>query len=218
MMKKTKIGISLRVVTAINYDEKRDALSQDWPKLLEKLGFIPVYIPNTLENIPNFLEELPLDGIIFSGGDNIGDNKERDFTEKKLLEYALNKKLPIIGICRGMQLINEYFGGSLTVIDSDKHITKKHELQIVDDKFQSLFHSSIINTNSYHRNIIAKNQIGKKLKPFAIFTNDESIEGFFHETLPILGVMWHPERDFNNDDKLILSSIFLNNSFWLDKN
>ena len=216
-MKKPKIGISLRVVTAINYDEKRDALSQDWPKLLEKLGFVPIYIPNTLENVSTFLDELSLDGIIFSGGENIGENKERDSTEKKLLEYALNKKLPILGICRGMQLINDHFGGCLTIIDSDKHITKKHELQIIDNKFQTLFQSSVINTNSYHSNLIMKNQIGKKLKPFVIFTNDDSVEGFFHETLPILGVMWHPERNFGSDDKLILSTIFMNNFFWLDE-
>jgi N5-(cytidine 5'-diphosphoramidyl)-L-glutamine hydrolase len=216
-MKKPKIGITLRVVTAINYDEKRDALSQDWPKLLEELNIIPVYIPNTLENISNYLDELSLDGVIFSGGENIGENKERDCTEKKLLEYALSKKLPILGICRGMQLINEYFGGRLTKTNSDKHITKKHELQIIDNKFQTLFQSSVINTNSYHSNLIMKNQIGKKLKPFVIFTNDDSVEGFFHETLPILGVMWHPERNFGSDDKLILSTIFMNNFFWLDE-
>jgi putative glutamine amidotransferase len=205
-------------VNAANYDEKRDALSQDWPKLLEELGYVPVYVPNTLQNISNFLEELHLDGIIFSGGENLGENKERDNTEKKLLEYALSRKLPIIGVCRGMQLINEYFGGSLSIIDSDKHITKKHELKIIDDKFQSLFKSSKINTNSYHRNTIKKNQIGNKLKPFAIFENDTSIEGFFHETLPVLGVMWHPERNSKSNDKLILFTIFSNNIFLWTKN
>ena len=50
-----KLGISLRVVKNEKYDEKRDMLSHDWPMLLEKLDFLPIYIPNTLENIENFL-------------------------------------------------------------------------------------------------------------------------------------------------------------------
>ena len=46
-----KLGISLRVVKNEKYDEKRDMLSHDWPILLEKLDFLPIYIPNTLDNI-----------------------------------------------------------------------------------------------------------------------------------------------------------------------
>ena len=57
-MQKPKIGISLRVVEAPSYDEKRDALSHDWPKLLEKLGFNPIYIPNTLSHVDEFFSEI----------------------------------------------------------------------------------------------------------------------------------------------------------------
>ena len=80
--RKQKIGISLRIVKASNYDEKRDALSHDWISFLEELGFIPVHIPNTLKNLGDFLQEMNLDGIILSGGDNIGENKDRDETEQ----------------------------------------------------------------------------------------------------------------------------------------
>ena len=55
---KQKIGISLRIVNASNYVEQRDALSHDWTSVLEELGFIPVYIPNTLKNLDSFLEEM----------------------------------------------------------------------------------------------------------------------------------------------------------------
>ena len=57
-MQKPKIGISLRVVEAPSYDEKRDALSHDWPKLLEKLGFNPIYIPNTLSHVDEFFSDM----------------------------------------------------------------------------------------------------------------------------------------------------------------
>lgn len=68
-MQKPKIGISLRIVDAPNYDEKRDALSHDWPTLLEKLGFHPIYIPNKLKHVDEFFSDMSLDGLILSGGD-----------------------------------------------------------------------------------------------------------------------------------------------------
>ena len=80
---KSKIGISLRITNAENYDEKRDSLSHDWIILLEKLDIIPVMIPNTISNIDSFLDEMKISGIILSGGDNIGDDAIRDETEKK---------------------------------------------------------------------------------------------------------------------------------------
>ncbi len=211
--RKQKIGISLRIVKASNYDEKRDALSHDWISFLEELGFIPVHIPNTLKNLGDFLQEMNLDGIILSGGDNIGENKDRDETEQKLLDYALEEKIPVIGICRGMQLINNYFGGNLSLDNSTIHLAKKHDIQITDKKFLPLFGSPTFHVNTYHRNIIQTKGIGNGLKPFAVFNEDGSVEGFFHDKLPIIGVMWHPERDPDLNSKVILSTIFKNQNF-----
>jgi len=45
--------------------------------------------------------------------------------------------------------------------------------------------------NSYHRNLISEQSLGNNLKPFALSQHDKTIEGFFHESLPIMGVMWH---------------------------
>ena len=61
------IGISLRITNAKDYDEKRDSLSHDWPIFLEKIQAIPIWIPNIISNLPQFLQELDLDGIILSG-------------------------------------------------------------------------------------------------------------------------------------------------------
>ena len=211
--RKQKIGISLRIVEAPNYEEERDALSHDWTSLLEELGFVSVHIPNTLKNLGDFLEEMNLDGIVLSGGDNIGENKNRDETEKKLLTYALEKKLPVIGVCRGMQLINNYFGGNLSVDDSTVHLARKHEIEITDEKFSSLFSSSSFDVNSYHKNLIPADNIGSTLKPFAMHNKDNSVEGFFHEKFPIIGVMWHPEREPDINNKLMLSTFFKNKKF-----
>ena len=206
-----KIGISLRIVEAENYDETRDALSHDWITLLEELNLIPIHIPNKLKNLDNFLEQIDLNGIILSGGDNIGKNKDRDQTETRLLAYSIEKKIPLIGICRGMQLINDFFGGSLEIDSSDNHINKNHELDITGKNFSSLFSSEKINVNSYHKNLILYDNLGEKLIPFAINKIDNTIEGFFHNTFSISGVMWHPERQPDINSKSIISNFFKQN-------
>ena len=82
-MSNKKIGITSRIVNASNYDEQRDALSQDWPPFLEKINLTPIFIPNSLDDTIKFLDEIEVDGFILSGGDNVGENPLRDNTEKK---------------------------------------------------------------------------------------------------------------------------------------
>ena len=205
---KPQIAISLRIVKAENYDETRDALSHDWPKLLEELGLVPIYIPNKLSNIVKYLSNFQIDGLILSGGDNLGKDPERDDTEKELLQHAISKKIPTLGICRGLQLINGHFGGRLTKNQSNSHIGKNHELDIVDEKFRKILNCKKIITNSFHKNTISTPQLSPNLRPIAIHTVDHTVEAAFHETLPIVGLMWHPERNSGKFDKQIISSIF----------
>lgn len=209
-MSKPRIGISLRVVTADTYDEKRDALSQEWSIFLEKLNCNPIFIPNTLSDIKSYLCDLDINGIILSGGDNIGDNLERDITEKTILDYTVESKIPAIGVCRGMQVINNYFGGSIETSKNHDHVKKDHVVDITNKSFSSFFKSQHITVNSYHKNLIQQNNCGDGLKAFAITQKDNSIEGFFHISLPIVGVMWHPERSMNKISELLFRKTFQN--------
>lgn len=211
---KKKIGISLRVTDAPNYAEKRDSLSQDWIKFFENLDLIPILIPNTLQHIENFLDEFAIDGLLLSGGDNIGENIDRDKTENSLLSYAIQKKIPTIGVCRGMQLINNFFGGKIDIDSNNQHVARDHKIEIINTKFLTIFDSNTVSVNSFHKNMISPKNLGDHLQAFAIFKDDNSIEGFSHQTLPIVGVMWHPERDQNKNNKLIFSTIFKDNKFW----
>ena len=210
-MNHKKIGISLRVVQNKNYEEKRDAISHDWSQFCEELNFIPILIPNTLSNIELFLEKLELDGIILSGGGDIGLNIERDETEKKLLEYGIKNNLPILGVCRGMQIINKFFNGKLIKSQNNEHVNLDHSVNIIEESFSNIIGKEI-SVNSYHNNIIFQNNLGKNLKPFAITKKDNSIEGFFHNQYSILGVMWHPERKQNKNNKILLQKIFANDN------
>jgi putative glutamine amidotransferase len=206
---KLRIGITLRVENIKGYNEKRDAISQEWVNLIEKLDGIPIFIPNTLKNTKLFLEELKLDKLILSGGDNRGDAESRDKTEQDIIEYGIHNKIPILGICRGMQVINDYFGGSVIITKNNEHVDKDHEIVITEKKIEEVLEFREKKVNSYHHNIILEKNLGKGLKSFAK-TRDNMIEGFSHNEFPIIGIMWHPERAKNLEEEIKLMKIFLN--------
>tara|TARA_B110001454_G_scaffold219119_1_gene250133 strand:+ start:3613 stop:4290 length:678 start_codon:yes stop_codon:yes gene_type:complete len=210
----SKIGISLRVIKAENYLEKRDGLSQDWPEFFKKLNSIPIFIPNTLDNVESYLDNIGINGIILSGGDNIGDDPERDITETKLIQYGIDNNLPIFGVCRGMQMINHFFNGIIKTNSSKDHVNNPHKIKILNNIFSENLNSEMIIVNSFHNNIINDENLGEGLKVFARTFFDNSIEGIFHNKHKILGVMWHPERDQNKNDELILKHIFYDDDFW----
>ena len=81
----------------------------------------------------------------------------------------------------------------------------------ISDEISNIFGKEI-SVNSYHKNIIYQNNLGKNLKAFAITKKDNSIEGFFHNQYSILGVMWHPERKQNKNNKILLQKIFANDN------
>ncbi len=209
-----RIGITLRIEHIKQYNEKRDAISHDWTKFLENFNSLPVFIPNTLSSTKQFLEEMKLDGLIMSGGDNKGDDIERDKTEQEIIELAVKHEIPLLGICRGMQVINDFFGGKLTVANDSKHVAKYHNVELVDNNYRKFFDTERIEVNSFHNNIIKNEMIGNDLQVFALSENDETVEGFYHKNLPIIGVMWHPEREQNIKNESKLMKIFYEKLLW----
>ena len=151
MKNQLKIAISTRITNAHNYDEKRDSISHEWPALLEKLDFIPVLIPNSLKNVEKFLASQKIDGVIMSGGDNIGEDELRDKTEKDILDYSIKNKIAVFGVCRGMQLINKFFNGEIIKTSEKKHVRTKHEIVLKNDKIKStIFLKNVLEVNSFH--------------------------------------------------------------------
>lgn len=214
-----KIAISQRV-TVSPKGADRDCLEQDYIRYYQKFGIILIPVPNILENIERFLDESGVSGIILSGGNDIipetyggisCENKDysakRDNTEMQMIDFAIKNNIPLLGECRGMQIINIYFkGGLIQDIKSQfpaiSHIGE-HEIEITDNSFKQYLGTSRMQVNSYHDNGMSENELGDKLVHFAK-SNDGIIEGIYHPELPIFGIMWHPERKADVlSDKLV---------------
>ena len=129
-------------------------------------------------------------------GDPATPAPERDEFERSTLEYAIDNDIPVIGICRGLELINEYFGGSLTPTTGHVDCTHDIEFRDVDTELTLPDRATV---NSYHDYAIDRADVGDQLRVLGT-APDNTVECVVHESLPVWGIMWHPERDSPAED------------------
>jgi putative glutamine amidotransferase len=177
------IGVSQRIAIATEMLEKRDCLAHDWGRFLSTVGIVWLPLPNRPNEIINLADSVGLSGILLTGGDDIGRFPERDDTENELITWAIRKKLPIIGVCRGLQMIQRYFGGDLVELSAAEHVAQRHAIETA--------RNGIREVNSYHRFGIAK--VAPNLDTIAISVVEGAVEAVSAGN--ITGVMWHPERE-----------------------
>ncbi|MGN1148869.1 MAG: gamma-glutamyl-gamma-aminobutyrate hydrolase family protein [Lachnospiraceae bacterium] len=159
------------------------------------------------------------DGLILPGGGDITPaffgqknngshniDTELDIIQLQALEQALRYEKPVLGICKGMQIINVFFGGTIIqhMKDAELHQyqngDKLHASVIVPDTFLHTIYGSSLIVNSAHHQCLGRLGQGLCLAQYASPTLTP--EAICHETLPVYGVQWHPERLFPTGDKL----------------
>ena len=191
------LGITQRADIANSYGERRDCLDQRWFELIYSLGLVPVPLPNvSINRIEQLLDGLNISAILFSGGNSLASlgtrasdlAPERDQFEFALFEWALNLSIPVLGVCRGMQLINYCLGGKLKAVPS--HTSVRHVVKFVG----ALSSEANREVNSYHNWGLSNVELAKNLQPLAE-ADDGVIEAFQHNSKKIAGIMWHPERE-----------------------
>lgn len=139
----------------------------------------------------------------FFGQTNHGSHNidtELDILQIQALEFFIRQKKPVMGICKGLQIINVHFGGTIK-----QHITtaEAHRWNGADqqhyvyhsglsrtDFFYQLYGSSALVNSAHHQAI---DHLGRDLIPVCR-AKDNIIEGIVHAFLPVIAVQWHPER------------------------
>jgi gamma-glutamyl-gamma-aminobutyrate hydrolase PuuD len=195
-----RIAVSQRVIVLPHQDVRGDCLDHDWWSFLCECGIYPVIIPNHAETARRILDSTPIAGILLTGGNDLlaygGDAPERDETESLLLNFSIERSLPLLGVCRGMQFIQHQFGVPLSKVDG--HVAVSQTI---------LYKDSRRTVNSYH--IWGSKKTVPELEVFAV-SLDGVTKAIRHSNLPIVCIMWHPERckPIDPEDKNLFQSHF----------
>ncbi len=131
------------------------------------------------------------------GAENIASHDmepERDAAELALLARCTEQQTPVLGICRGMQTINVFFGGTLHQ-DIPNHsriddVDRQHPVTTAASPLRELFGETMTVNSAHHQ---AVDRLGAGLKAVQ-WAADGTVEAVIHQELPVWAVQWHPER------------------------
>lgn len=211
-------------------------LENDMARYVARKGILPILIPDIDKDLlTDVLNEM--DGFILQGGSDLcpktygeepigiwqGD-LYRDQYELAILDFAIKKSKPVLGICRGFQLMNAYFGGTLyqdiqtQVPHADIHRSAelydriRHPIQLVPGSFLDKRYGSMEQplVNTVHHQAVKK--LGNNLEVYAT-SEDGFIEAFGYTKEPegkVMGVQWHPEFSHTQKGILIDEDIIYN--------
>jgi putative glutamine amidotransferase len=194
------VAITQRVSVVPAYGERRDCLDQAWTRFLAACGLLPVLLPNIAEIALALCARANLAGLVLTGGNDLaalgGDAPERDAVENALLDWAARRGLPVLAVCRGMQVIQQRFAIPLRRVEG--HVAQRQVIQIDGQPRE---------VNSYHH--FAAFDSRPPLEVWAV-ADDGVVKAIRHSAQPLTGIMWHPERfaPFSPADLALFRQVF----------
>lgn len=213
---------------------KQYSLNSSYVEAVRKSGGLPIILP--IANNENIEEYISLiDGLLLVGGRDVNPilyNEEltdktrpvifeKDKSDILYVKEMLKQNKPILGICRGMQIINVALGGSLCQdlnmcgLDNNEHFKLKQpydEIHLVEIKENTILHNLFgneIKVNSIHHQSVKK--LGQDLI-ISAHAKDGTIEAIESKNENILAIQWHPELLIKggNSEMLIIFKEFIN--------
>ena len=214
--------MSIKIGLAVRTHEDHYVVNPDYVRALRKAGADPVIlIPESRQGLS--LQIKQLDGILIPGGwdidpkhykeelnGSVGMDDAIDALDIDLIQLANAYRVPIFGICRGLQAINVALGGSLyqdipsMVVSAHDHSKGKHTIDILPESNLALLLPKTVIVNSFHHQGI------KHLAPLlriAATSDDGIIEAI--EGDKIMAVQWHPERMIDEEIQFALFQYFV---------
>lgn len=205
-------------------------IENDMAAYIARPGVLPILIPE-LPKAEKLAMVNEMDGLLLQGGVDLAPESYgekpigrwlgdgiRDEYEMELIHLFMKEEKPVFGICRGFQVMNAYFGGTLYQdIDTQRPESIKHRdaleydhvhhgVRFVKGSFMDKLYEGVKDpmVNSVHHQAVK--DIGKGLLPQAYCLEDDILEAFIHtdaEPGKVMGVQWHPEFFHTLGSKLI---------------
>ena len=213
-----------------NFSDGNLMLAPGYYTSIYKAGGIPMVIPPFDDDnlLLGILDKL--DGILLTGGADINPlflkeepvrelhniNAKRDSQELLLTRLAANRQIPVLGICRGIQVMNAAFDGLLyqdiysqmegKLIKHSQDLDRgvaSHTVHIEKDSLlHQIMQTEILAVNSFHHQAVKEAAPGFKVSARATDGVIEAIESTEYKSM--LGVQWHPECFILNDDESMM--------------
>ena len=211
-----------------------ELIAQDYVDSVKKCGGVPVILP--VHSAPDECSEIlsRVNGLLLSGGNDVSPmlygerfgakcallDPERDEFELKLVRCALEMDMPILGICRGIQVLNVALGGTNIqdlpeagfqphCIWSGDRKTGTHVVNILPETpLESIFGKNRIWVNSFHHQAVKT--VAKRLKACAVTPEDGIVEGVYcPDRTFVIAVQWHPEMMYDSSLQARIFSAFI---------
>ena len=212
-----------------NYDTGACTLLEGYYRSVIEAGGTPLIIPpfDNTDAMVSLLDRV--DALIFSGGGDInplylgeeplrelgGVNPARDWHELMLMRLAANRQIPILGICRGLQVMMAALGGKLhqdiyketsaTLKHSQKterHVAT-HTVRIApESRLAQIFDTEVLAVNSFHHQAVKETAPGFAVSALSPDGLIEAIESTQHKSM--IGVQWHPECMILGGDRTMI--------------
>lgn len=219
-MRKPMIGI----LPLVDMERESYWMIPGYMKGIEAAGGIPVMLPLTTDH--EIIQKLvkDFDGFLLTGGQDVSPkiygeeilpecgqiNSERDEMERILIEKVIEMDKPMLGICRGIQILNAVLGGTLYQdlpmqhqSEIDHHMTPPYDRVVhkvilnEETPLYSILNVKELGVNSYHHQAIK--DLSKKLNVAAV-SEDGIVEGvYMPDKKFVLATQWHPELSYCND-------------------
>jgi microsomal dipeptidase-like Zn-dependent dipeptidase/anthranilate/para-aminobenzoate synthase component II len=212
-----------------NYDTGKCTLLEGYYRSVREAGGTPLIIPpcDDTDIMVSLLDHV--DALIFSGGGDInplylgeeplrelgGINPARDWHELMLVRLAANRQIPILGICRGMQIMTVALGGKLHQDiymeasatlkhsqETERHVCS-HTVRIAPESLlHRIFNTEMLPVNSFHHQAVKEAAPGFAATAYSADGIIEAIESTQYKSM--LGVQWHPECMILGNDRSMM--------------